>query len=83
MFLNFLVFGAILGFLWPERSWQWGLWMAIPAFVLGLSTVVQNQGLGVLPAMLMLVAQAIIAGALTGWLGSKFSPRRLPLTDFR
>ena len=83
MFLNFLVFGAILGFLWPERSWQWGLWLAIPAFVLGLSTVVQNQGLGVLPAMLLLVAQAVIAGALTGWLGSKFSPRRLPLTDFR
>jgi hypothetical protein len=83
MFINFLVFGAILGFLWPERGWQWGVWLAIPALVLGLSTIVQTQGFGVIPTVIELTAQAIIAGALTGWLGSKFSPRRLPFTDFR
>jgi hypothetical protein len=83
LFFNFLVFGAILGFFWPERGWQWGLWLAIPALVLGLSSIVQSQGIGALPDIIMLSGQAVIAGALTGWLGSKFSPRRLPFTDFR
>jgi len=83
MFINFLVFGAILGFVWPERGWQWGVWLAIPALVLGVSTIVQNQSPDAIPGVLTLIAQAVIAGALTGWLGSKLSPRRLPLTDFR
>ena len=83
MFLNFLVFGAILGFFWPERSWRWGLWLAIPALVLGLSTIMQNQSLGVIPTITQLVAEALIAGAVPGWLGSRYSPRRLPFTDFR
>ena len=83
MFLNFLVFGVILGFFWPERSWRWGLWLAIPAFVLGLSTIMQNQSLVVIPAVAQLVAQALIAGAVPGWLGSRYSPRRLPFMDLR
>jgi hypothetical protein len=83
MFLNFLLFGAILGFLWPERGWYWGLWLAIPAVVIAISTFVQTQALGVVPPFAGLIAQAVIAGALTGWLGSRLSPRRLPLTNFR
>ena len=83
LFINFLVFGAILGFLWPERGWQWGLWLAIPSLVMGLTTIVQNQALETVPIVLSVIAQAFIAGAVTGWLGSKISPRRLPLTDFR
>jgi len=77
-FINFLVVGAILGFLWPERSWRWGLWIAIPAVTLGVINVANSQNAAAITDALIVGTQAAVAGALMGWLGSKFSPRRFP-----
>jgi len=81
-FINFLVVGAILGFVWPERSWRWGLWIAIPAVTLGVINVANSQNVAAITETLIVAAQAVAAGAFMGWLGSKFSPRRLPHIGF-
>lgn len=83
MLLNFLIFGGILAFFWPERGWQWGLWLAIPAFTMGLINVVVGRGLGDIPESAIIVAEALIAGVVTGWLGARYSPRRLPFGGLR
>ena len=78
LFINFLVAGAILGFVWPERSWQWGLWLAIPSVLLGIINIVETQRISDLILAATMGAQAVVAGALMGLLGSRFSPRRFP-----
>ncbi|PYS68908.1 MAG: hypothetical protein DMF69_18600 [Acidobacteria bacterium] len=83
VFINFLIVGAILAFLWPERSWRWGLWMAIPVVTLGVINFANSMSVGALQGTLIVTAQAFLAGALMGWLGSRFSPRRLPYQDLR
>ena|SRR5215204_1696358 len=83
LFINFLVVGALLGFLWPERSWRWGLWIAIPAVTLGLINLADSLSIGAVTDALIVGAQAVAAGALMGWLGSRFSPRRLPYIGIR
>lgn len=81
--LNFLIFGAILGFFWPERGWQWGLWLAIPALTLSLANMAIISGLGDIAGTMITIGYPLIAGALMGWLGSKYSPRRLPFRGLR
>lgn len=78
LFVNFLIVGAILGFFWPERSWRWGLWLAVPVVTLGIINLAVGQNVGAIVQMVSSGAQAVVAGALMGWLGFKFSPRRLP-----
>jgi hypothetical protein len=38
--LYFLFTGALLGYLWPQKSWRWGLWLTGPFLVfLGVSVL--------------------------------------------
>lgn len=38
--LYFLFTGALLGYLWPQKSWRWGFWLAGPMLgFLGLSVL--------------------------------------------
>ncbi len=78
LFINFFVAGAILGFFWPERGWQWGLWLAIPSVIVGLISLIETHSIGDVTGTAIAGGQAVVAGSLMGWLGSKFSPRRLP-----
>src|SRR5215510_10118833 len=80
LFINFLIVGSILGFIWPERSWRWGFWLAIPVVTLGLVSLADGFGIGTIINTVILAGQAVIAGAITGALGARFSPRRLPLS---
>lgn len=83
LFINFLIVGAFLGFFWPERSWRWGLWLAIPVVTLGLVSLADGPGIGQIINTAILGGQALAAGAITGALGARFSPRRLPYADLR
>ena len=82
-YLNFFIAGAILGFFWPERGWQWGLWIAIPLATLGLINLANSMSMAVITDTAMSVGQAVAAGAVPGWLGSRYSPRRLPFPNIR
>jgi hypothetical protein len=83
LFINFLIVGAILGFLWPERSWRWGLWLTVPVITFGLVGFAENLEIGQFINIATGAAQALIAGALTGIIGARYSPRRLPFRDLR
>ncbi len=78
VYLNFLLFGAILGFIWPERSWQWGLWLVIPALILTFVNLFQTQNMNTLIEGAMIVGPGLVTGCTAAWLVARFSPRRLP-----
>ena len=64
-------------FLWPERSWLWGFSIAIPAVTLGVINIANSFSAAAFADTLINGAQAFVAGALMGWLGARFSRRRL------
>lgn len=82
-FINFMIASAILGFFWPERSWRWGLWLAVPVATLGLVNFANSMGIAQIFNLIISVGQVVIAGALPGLLCARFSPRRLPFEDLR
>ncbi len=82
-FPHFLVLGGILAFLWPERGWRGGLWLAVPGLILGITNVAVGPDLSELSDAAIVVVEAVIAGGVTGWLGSRYSPRRLHFGGLR
>jgi hypothetical protein len=66
--LYFLFAGALLGYLWPQKSWRWGLWLIAPMFgVLGLSVLFaggQGSIIKDIPIMLLVIASPCLGSFL-------------------
>ena len=74
LFLSFLLFyflgGGLLGFLWPHKSWRWGLWITGPMLaILGLSFlfagVLKSFFTKDLPQLLLVVASACLGSFIS------------------
>ena len=77
VFINFLIAGAILGFLWPERKLALGILDRDSCCDTGVINIANSFSAAAVADTLINGAQAFVAGALMGWLGARFSPRRL------
>ncbi len=32
--ISYGILGFVVGFIWPERSWRWGIWISLTAFLI-------------------------------------------------
>ena len=71
--LLYFVGSGVLGLFWPVKSWQWGLWMAGPVFILALISVAFVGGVDIflkkdLPKLLLILACACAGGIILPFL---------------
>jgi hypothetical protein len=69
----YFVGSGVLGLFWPVKSWQWGLWMAGPVFILALISLAFVGGVDVflekdLPKLFLILACACAGGIILPFL---------------
>ena len=65
----FFVLGLIFGFLWPEQSWKWSIWLTLPVvIILAMDLFIGTPEL--IMRDLIFTSGAIVGGALGGLLGA-------------
>lgn len=80
VFIIFLLLGSLFGFLWPNESWRWGLWIAGPWVVLlGLSVLFAGQLDSFLkndlPVLLLATTAACSGSFVSAWYKGKRPPK--------
>jgi len=74
----FLTAGLIAGYLSPERSWRWGLWICGPLLVLLLISIAFSGNINAfLEKDLPLVLVSITAACIGGFAGARIKKKRL------
>ncbi len=72
------IVGLILGFVWPEKSWRWGVWICVPIILLvGLSVLFAGNVDAFLKKDLPVMLVAFVASCVGGFLGARFKQRKL------
>ena len=75
--LVFLFGGGLLGFLWPDESWHWGLWMAGSILaLLSLSVLFAGQVDIFLKKDLPPLLLAIASGCIGGLISARYKRRQ-------
>ena len=70
--LIYFLAGSLFGFLWPKKSWSWGIWIAGPVIILmGLSVLFAGQ-LDIflkkdLPKLLVAIISACLGSYIFAW----------------
>lgn len=68
--------GLVFGYIKPERSWEWGLQLGLPAMIIlgfaGLMAV-RNQAWAGLGVVVVLLAAVLVAGCLGGFIGARLA----------
>ncbi len=64
---------GILGLIWSQKSWQWGLWMTVPIIILALISVAFVGGVDIfikqdLPKLLLILISACAGGIILPFL---------------
>jgi hypothetical protein len=83
LFLIMAIFAAALGFLWPEKVWQWGFWLSLPLLILTLVNFTQAPNINALAYRILHFAGVLISAYLGCLVGARFSPRRVGLRGNR
>lgn len=70
--LVYLLGGGLFGFFWPEKSWRWGFWIAIPIItLLGLSLLFAGQMdmflKKDLPLLLLIITTGCFGSLMVTW----------------
>ena len=75
--LFFLFSGSLFGFIWPQESWRWGLWIAGPIVAfLGLSVLFGGNLEVFLEKDLPLLLSALTAACAGSFISSWFKKRQ-------
>jgi hypothetical protein len=74
--LTFLVCGGLFGFLWPRKSWRWGIWLLGPVLALISFSVLFAGQLEVffkkdLPSLMV----ALISASLGSYISARLKGR--------
>ena len=73
-----LLTGSLLGFVWPEKSWRWGVWICGPIILLvGLSVLFAGNVDTFLKKDLPVMLVAFVASCIGGFLGARAKQRKL------
>ncbi len=70
--LVYLFGGGLFGYFWPEKSWRWGFWIAVPiTTLLGLSLLFAGQPdmfmKKDLPLLLLIITAGCFGGFMVAW----------------
>ncbi len=68
----FLISGLLFGFIWPVKSWKWGLWITGPLVLFITLSVLFAGRLDVffkydLPIVLLAVSMACLGSFISAW----------------
>ncbi len=76
---GYITVALILGFIWPSKSWRWGLWVSSPTLVvIGLSIAFAGLGPFISKDLLPLTRMVLFSCA-GGILGAWIKERRIIL----
>ena len=72
---GYIIVALILGFIWPSKSWRWGLWVSSPTLVvIGISVAFSGPGAFISKDLLPLtriVLFSCASGLLGKWIKEK------------
>lgn len=81
IFIIFLLAGGLFGFLWPNESWRWGLWIAGPLVaLLGLSVLFAGQLDVFLQKDLPVLLLSITAACLGSFISARYKGKHSAAT---
>lgn len=73
----FLV-SLVVGFVWPQKSWRWGLWIAGPIIILiGFSMLFTGNISSFLKFDLPLIIIGLLAASCGSFIGAWLKKRRI------
>ena len=77
-------FGALLGYIFPQEKWRWGLWLNILGSIPMIATIIELYDFDPLPSSLLLTIGfifIIIISCATSYLGSLLALRKTDNTN--
>jgi hypothetical protein len=73
-----LITGLTFGYVWPKKSWRWGLWISSPIIILiGLSVAFSGNVTAFLKHDLPVIFISLLAACSGSVIGAWFKKRRI------
>jgi hypothetical protein len=73
-----LIVGIVFGFVWPKKSWHWGLWICSPLIIpVCLSVAFAGNLTAFLKNDLPIILVGLISACCGGFIGARLKKRRI------